>query len=72
MAIVRALAMAPDMGPKACYCVEIAFEDDDYELALLAKVVNDDCRQPPVTIRQGSGICEFHNRQISNRKRTIV
>jgi hypothetical protein len=72
VAIVRGLAMAPDMGGRRCYCVEVAFDDEeDYALALLARVVNDDCQQVPVTFRQGSGVCEFHNRQIRERGRSI-
>jgi hypothetical protein len=63
--------MAPDMGSRRCYAVEVAFEDSEYELAALARVVNDDCRGAPVSIVQGSGVCAFHNQQIRERRRSM-
>ena len=69
MAIVRGVAMAPDMGARRCYAVEVAFEDSEYELAALARIVNDDCQHYPVDMRQGSGICAWHSNQIRSQER---
>ena len=72
MAIVRGLAVAPDMGNLRCYAVEIAFESgEDYALALLARVVNDECERPPVVVREGSGVCSWHEQQLAERRRSI-
>ena len=71
MAIVRGIAMAPNLGPHACHAVEIAFESGDYELAIMARVVKDDCGQKPVAVLQGSGVCSWHKRQIHERRRSI-
>jgi hypothetical protein len=69
MAIVRGVAMAPDMGAARCHAVEVAFETGDYELAVMGRVVKEECSQKPVAVLQGSGVCEFHNRQIQERRR---
>jgi hypothetical protein len=72
MAVVRGLAVAPDMGGQRCYAVEIAFDSgEDYALAMIARVVNDECQQPPIAFEQGSGICDWHLRQIKERRRSI-
>jgi hypothetical protein len=72
MAIVRGVAMAPDMGARRCHAVEIAFESSEYELAVMARIVKDECGQPPVTILEGSGCCEWHHNQILERRRSIA
>jgi hypothetical protein len=71
MAVVRGVAMAPDMGTTRCHAIEVAFENGDYELAVMAKVVFDECNEPVVAVEQGSGVCEFHDRQIRERRRSI-
>lgn len=71
VAIVRGIAMAPDMRARRCYAVEIAFESGDYENAVMARVVNDGCEQPPVAMEQGSGVCAWHHLQIKERRRII-
>jgi hypothetical protein len=70
MAIVRGIAVAPDMGMRRCYAVEVCFESgDDYALAMMARIVYDDCKQPPIAMSQGSGICAWHEQQIKERRR---
>jgi hypothetical protein len=69
MAVVRGLMIAPDMGGHRCYAVEVAIESGDYENAVSARVVNDDCQQPPVTFLEGSGVCNWHLPQLRNRER---
>ena len=72
MAIVRGVAMAPDMGAARCHAVEIAFDSgEDYAFAMMARVVNDECNQPVIAIEQGSGCCAFHRKQILERRRLI-
>jgi hypothetical protein len=63
--------MAPDLGPDACHAIEVAFENGDYENAVMARVVLDNCQQQPVAVSQGSGVCAWHNRQIQERRRSI-
>jgi hypothetical protein len=73
MAIVRGVAVAPDMGRHRCFAVEICFESgDDYALAVMARIVKDDCGQAPVTVLDGSGVCAWHNTQIQERRRSIA
>jgi hypothetical protein len=69
MAIVRGIAVAPDCGTRRCYAAEIAFESSDYELAVMARVIFDECRQPPIFVEQGSGVCAWHKTQIDERRR---
>lgn len=72
VAVVRGVAVSPGMGSDRCYAVEIAFESaEDYALALMARVVKDDCGQTPVKTEQGSGVCAFHLTQINERRRVI-
>jgi hypothetical protein len=70
MGVVRGLAIAPDMGGRRCYAVEVAFDvSDDYAHAVSGRVVNDDCQQRPVAFQEGSGVCAFHRAQIRLRER---
>jgi len=70
---VRGVAVAPDMGAHRCFAVEICFESgEDYALAVMARIVNDDCGQPPVTTLEGSGVCAWHHTQILERRRSIA
>jgi hypothetical protein len=57
------------MGDAVCFAVEVAFENTDYELAVVARVVKDDCQQKPVTTLEGSGVCAWHYQQIRERRR---
>ena len=69
VAVVRGLMIAPDCGGARCYATEVAFESGDYENAVYASVVNDDCQQAPVTFLEGSGVCRWHFRQLKDRER---
>jgi hypothetical protein len=69
MAVVRGLMVAPDMGGYRCYAVEVAFDSGDYENAVSARVVNDECQQPPVSFLEGSGVCRWHFGQLKDRER---
>jgi hypothetical protein len=62
------------MGGQRCFVVEVAFEaTDDYaNAAVTSRIVNDDCQQKPVKIREGSGVCAFHEVQISSRERKVI
>jgi hypothetical protein len=70
VAVVRGLAVAPDMGGRRCYAVEVAFDaTGDYADAIHARVVNDDCQQAPATFLEGSGVCAWHAGQLKQRER---
>jgi hypothetical protein len=70
--IVRGVAVKPHEGTDRCHAVEIAFEaTEDYSLALLARVVLDNCGQAPFTTVERSGVCAWHYSQIQERRRAI-
>lgn len=71
MAIVRGIAVKPDEGAARCHAVEVAFENGDYELAVMARVVFDDCQGAPVKELQNSGVCAWHLTQVEERRRSI-
>jgi hypothetical protein len=59
------------MGDQRCYAVEIAFESSDYELAVMARVIKDDCSGKPVAVLENSGVCAWHHTQILERRRSM-